>query len=154
MTTEPLYYFVFGVKWSDINKIVLKISGVTERQSMLLCPKNKQSIYIAISANANETDYMHPSLNDFVSDVTPNEVLDGGYHEVTFTFDTPTENSEVTNIWDKTWSKNIIYHEIMFYDGDNLLADYVPYYKGAGYMLDKKNNIVIRASDPDAYQFA
>ena len=80
--------------------------------------------------------------------------LTGGYHEVTFTFDTPTENSEVTNIWDAAWSKNIIYHEIMFYDGDNLLADYVPYYKGAGYMLDKKNNIVIRASDPEAYQFA
>lgn len=121
---------------------------------MLLCSKNKEKIYIAISKN--ETDYVHPSLNGFVANVVQNEVLDGGYHEVTFTFDTPTgnSNSEVTNIWDNMWSKNIIYHEIMFYNGDNLLADYVPYYKGAGYMLDKKNNVVIRASDPDVYQFA
>lgn len=152
--SEVTSYFTFGVKWSDINKIVLKISGVTEIQNMLLCSKNKQQTYIAIPSDINAANYAHPSLNNFVANVTKNEVLDGRYHEVTFTFDNPTENSEVINVWDKEWSKNIIYHEIMFYDGDNLLSDYVPYYKGAGYMLNKKNNTVIRASDPDEYQFA
>lgn len=152
--SEVTSYFTFGVKWSDINKIVLKISGVTEIQNMLLCSKNKQQVYIAIPSDINSANYAHPSLNNFVANVTKNEVLDGRYHEVTFTFDNPTKNSEVINVWDEAWSKNIIYHEIMFYDGDNLLADYVPYYKGAGYMLNKKNNTVIRASDPDEYQFA
>lgn len=83
-----------------------------------------------------------------------NEIVDGKYHEMIFTFEKPVKDTNISNIWDEVWSKNIIYHEIMFYDDDELLSDCAPYYKGAGYMLDKKNNIVIRASDPDAYQFA
>lgn len=83
-----------------------------------------------------------------------NEIVDGKYHEMIFTFEKPVKDTNISNIWDSVWSKNIIYHEIMFYDDDELLSDCVPYYKGAGYMLDKKNNIVIRASDPYAYRFA
>ena len=141
------------MKWNQINKIVLKISEVAQGSNMLLCAKDKRQLYIAIDANVNNEDYLHPSLNGFTADVTQKELIDREYHEVTFTFDTPIDNIEPANVWDLSWSKNIVYHEIAFYNGDELLADYVPYYKGAGYMLDKKNNVVIRATNPDDYEF-
>lgn len=142
-------YFTFGVKWNQVNKIVFKISGVTEKQNMFLCGSGIKTPYIAVS-----NEYLYPMLNSFSASIPVEEVLDGAYHEIVFTFSTPLLNSSIVNIWDEMWSKTIIYHEIAFYNGDDLLADYVPYYKGAGYMLDKKNNVVIRATNPEDYQFA
>lgn len=141
--------FTFGVKWNQVNKIVFKISGVKEKNNMLLCANGMSTPYIAVS-----DEYLHPSLIYFSASISAEEVLDGTYHEIVFTFDTPLVNGPIVNIWDSAWSKTIIYHEIAFYNGDDLLADYVPYYKGAGYMLDKKNNVVIRATNPEDYQFA
>lgn len=141
-------YFTFGVKWNQVNKIVFKISGVTEKQNMFLCGSGTTP-YIAVG-----NEYLYPMLNSFSASIPVEEVLDGAYHEIVFTFSTPLLNSSIVNIWDEMWSKTIIYHEIAFYNGDDLLADYVPYYKGAGYMLDKKNNVVIRATNPEDYQFA
>lgn len=116
---------------------------------MFLCGSGAKTPYIAVS-----NEYLYPMLNSFSASIPVEEVLDGVYHEIVFTFSTPLLNSSIVNIWDKNWSKTIIYHEIAFYNGDDLLADYVPYYKGAGYMLDKKNNVVIRATNPEDYQFA
>ena len=143
-------YFNFGIKWNQVNKIVFKISGVTERNNnMLLSGSSMSTPYIALS-----NGYLYPMLNNFSASISAEEVSDGEYHEIVFTFDTPLSNRSIVNMWDGTWSKTIIYHEIAFYDGDDLLADYVPYHKGAGYMLDKKNNVVIRATNPEDYQFA
>ena len=144
-------YFNFGVKWNQINKIVIKISGVTERNCMFLCGVDKSKIFIAIGT---DNSWYIASLNNFAANISYDEVLDGLYHEIIFTFDNPSMNASIGNVWDTQWSKNIVYHEIIFYNGDNLIADYVPYYKGAGYMLDKKNNVVIRATNPEDYQFA
>lgn len=105
--------------------------------------------YIALS-----NGYLYPMLNNFSASISAEEVSDGAYHEIVFTFDTPLSNRSIVNMWDGTWSKTIIYHEIAFYNGDDLLADYVPYYRGAGYLLDKKNNVVIRATNPEDYEFA
>ena len=146
-------YFAFWVKWNQVNKIVFKISGVTEKQNMLLCGSSMNTPYIAVN-NEYYPSFVGASLNNFSASISAEEVLDGEYHEIVFTFDTPRLNKSIVNIWDGIWSKNIVYHEIAFYNGDELLADYVPYYKGAGYMLDKKNNVVIRATNPDDYQFA
>ena len=142
--------FVFGVKWNQIDKIVLKASGITSTlYNMFFCPSDITAPYIAI----NNT-FLIPLLNEFNCNFSENQILNGEYHEIVFTFDKPTKDMTISNVWDAKWSKNIIYHEIMFYDGENLLADYVPYYKGAGYMLDKVNHVVIEASDPESYQFA
>lgn len=85
--------------------------------------------------------------------MTQDDICDGQFHKIIFKFDISNHDFNIVNVWDDVWSKNIIYHEIEFYNGDELLADYVPYYKGAGYMLDKKNNVVIRATNPDDYEF-
>ena len=148
MTSE----FIFPVKWNQVNKIVLKISGISSNQSIFVCGANQQNIWIGLN---NDGVMSMIGLKKAVYNGAPeNEIVDGKYHEMIFTFEKPVRDTNISNIWDSVWSKNIIYHEIMFYDDDELLSDCVPYYKGAGYMLDKKNNIVIRASDPYAYQFA
>lgn len=142
--------FVFGVKWNQIDKIVLKASGITSTlDNMFFCSSDITTPYIAI-----DNTFLIPLLNEFNCNFSENQILNGEYHEIVFTFDKPTKDMTISNVWDARWSKNIIYHEIMFYDGENLLADYVPYYKGAGYMLDKVNHVVIEASDPESYQFA
>lgn len=141
---------MFGVKWNQIDKIVLKASGITSTlYNMFFCSSDITTPYIAI-----DNTFQIPSLNEFNCNFSENQILNGEYHEIVFTFDKPTKDMTISNVWDAEWSKNIIYHEIMFYDGENLLADYVPYYKGAGYMLDKVNHVVIEASDPESYQFA
>ena len=118
---------------------------------MFLCGVDKSNIFIAIGTDSS---WYIASLKNFDANISYDEVLDGLYHEIVFTFDNPSMNASIGNVWDTQWSKNIVYHEIIFYNGDNLIADYVPYYKGAGYMLDKKNNVVIRATNPESYQFA
>lgn len=144
--------FIFPVKWNQVNKIVLKISGISSNQSIFVCGANLQNIWIGLN---NDGVMSMIGLKKAVYNGAPeNEIVDGKYHEMIFTFEKPVKDINISNVWDSVWSKNIIYHEIMFYDDDELLSDCVPYYKGAGYMLDKKNNIVIRASDPYAYQFA
>lgn len=147
MTSE----FIFPVKWNQVNKIVLKASGITEGQNIFFCGEGTKQPWIGLYAKKN---WGFLGIRNGTCNLTSDDILDGQFHEMIFTFEKPVEDTNISNIWDRSWSKNIIYHEIMFYDDDELLSDCVPYYKGAGYMLDKKNNIVIRASDPDDYEFA
>ena len=144
--------FIFPVKWNQVNKIVLKISGISSNQSIFVCGEGAREPWIGL--NNDGVMSMIGLKKAEYSGAPENEIVDGKYHEMIFTFEKSVKHINISNIWDSVWSKNIIYHEIMFYDDDELLSDCVPYYKGAGYMLDKKNNIVIRASDPYAYQFA
>ena len=144
--------FIFPVKWNQVNKIVLKISGISSNHSIFVCGANRQNIWIGLN-NDGVMNMMGLKKAEY-NGAPENEIVDGKYHEMIFTFEKPVKDINISNIWDSVWSKNIIYHEIMFYDDDELLSDCVPYYKGAGYMLDKKNNVVIRATNPDDYEFA
>ena len=144
-------YFTFGVKWNQINKIVLKASGITEKQNIFFCGEGAKQPWIGLDHN-KVLSFL--GIKNGTCNLTSDDILDGQFHEMIFEFDISTSELNIVNVWDVSWSKNIIYHEIMFYDGDELLADYVPYYKSAGYMLDKKNNVVIRATNPDDYEFA
>lgn len=139
------------MKWNQINKIVLKASGITEKQNIFFCGEGAQQPWIGLD---NNKILVFLGIKNGTCNLTSDDILDGQFHEMIFEFDISTSELNIVNVWDVVWSKNIIYHEIMFYDGDELLADYVPYYKGAGYMLDKKNNVVIRATNPDDYEFA
>ena len=144
-------YFTFGVKWNQINKIVLKASGITEKQNIFFCGEGAKQPWIGLD-NAGVLSYL--GLKNGICNLTSDDILNGQFHEIIFEFDICGSELNIVNVWDLSWSKNIVYHEIAFYNGDELLADYVPYYKGAGYMLDKKNNVVIRATNPDDYEFA
>ncbi len=139
------------MKWNQINKIVLKASGITQTNHIFVCGKGAKQPWIGLN-NVGVLSCI--GLTNGTCNLTSDDILDGQFHEMIFEFDISTSELNIVNVWDVSWSKNIIYHEIMFYNGDELLADYVPYYKGAGYMLDKKNNVVIRATNPDDYEFA
>ena len=139
------------MKWNQINKIVLKASGITEWQNIFFCGEGANQPWIGLYANKA---WGFSGIRNGTCNLTSDDILDGQFHEMIFEFDISNSDFNIVNVWDSAWSKNIIYHEIAFYNGDELLADYVPYYKGAGYMLDKKNNVVIRATNPDEYQFA
>lgn len=139
------------MKWNQINKIVLKASGITDKQNIFFCGEGAKQPWIGLDANES---LVFLGIKNGTCNLTSDDILDGQFHEMIFEFNISSSELNIVNVWDFSWSKNIIYHEIMFYDGDELLADYVPYYKSAGYMLDKKNNVVIRATKPDDYEFA
>lgn len=139
------------MKWNQINKIVLKASGITQANHIFVCGKGTKQPWIGLN-NTGVLSYL--GLANGTCNLTSDDILDGQFHEIIFEFDICNSELNIVNVWDLSWSKNIVYHEIAFYNGDELLADYVPYYKGAGYMLDKKNNVVIRATNPDDYEFA
>ena len=145
-------YFTFGVKWNQINKIVLKASGITEGQNIFFCGEGAKQPWIGLLYADKALAF--EGIRNGTCNLTSDDILDGQFHEMIFEFDISNSDFNIVNVWDSAWSKNIIYHEIAFYNGDELLTDYVPYYKGAGYMLDKKNNVVIRATNPDDYEFA
>lgn len=139
------------MKWNQINKIVLKASGITEEMNIFFCGEGTKQPWIGLDTNKA---WGFLGIRNGTCNLTSDDILDGHFHEMIFEFDISSPKLNVVNVWDNAWSQNIVYHEIAFYNGDELLADYVPYYKGAGYMLDKKNNVVIRATNPDDYEFA
>lgn len=140
--------FDFGVTWAQCNKIILKASGVDSlRQNMLFTGGEMQQPYIAIGTDA----VIFSTLRDTGSYGFSTDIKNGIYFEIGLTF-LATSQKNICNIWDSPWSKKIIYHEIMFYSNDTLLADFVPDITNSDRMYDKVSGTYIVASESGVYQ--
>lgn len=140
--------FNFGIKWSECNRIVLRASGMNDiTRNMLFCGGPIIIPYIAI----NSSKVISSGLSNFEWSGYSNEIKDGRKFEMDFRFP-PTSSNPVCNIWDSNWSKQIIYHEILFYKDDTLLADFIPDTSNADRMYNKVNGQYITASELGVYE--
>ena len=142
--------FNFNVKWNEINKIILRESGINDfANNMFFAGINRQYPYISIGSSGS---FNVKDIEEFSCNLEVGDIADGNYHEIIFTFKKPNSDIEITNIWDESWSKEIVYHNIQFWDGDTLVRDYIPYSKNADYMYDRIGKTFVQATIPGVYQ--
>ena len=142
--------FNFNVKWNEINKIILRESGINDfANNMFFAGINRQYPYISIGSSGS---FNVRDIEEFSCNLNSRDIADGNYHEIIFTFKKPNSDIEITNIWDESWSKEIVYHNIQFWDGDTLVRDYIPYSKNADYMYDRIGKTFVQATIPGVYQ--
>ena len=140
--------FNFGLKWTDCNRIILKASGMNElTYNMFFCGGLETNPFIGLRSSKIESS----NLSNFEYSGYSNEIIDGRKFEIDFRFSSTMLNP-VCNIWDSVWSKQIIYHEILFYKDDTLLADFIPDTSNADRMYNKVNGQYITASELGVYE--
>ena len=142
--------FDFNIKWNEINKIILRESGINVfAYNMFFTGINQHTPYIS---SINGDSFNNKDIEEFSCNLNGEDIADGNYHEIIFTFKKPNSDIEITNIRDTAWSKEIVYHNIQFWDGDTLVRDYIPYSKNADYMYDRIGKRFIQATIPGVYQ--
>lgn len=70
-------YFTFGVKWNQINKIVLKASGITQTNHIFFCGEGTKQPWIGLN-NLGVLTYM--GLRSGTCNLTSDDILDGQFH--------------------------------------------------------------------------
>lgn len=131
--------FNFGVKWNEVNKIVLVADSITETQHIFFTTFTHELIGIYPDMRIRFNGLTNGQCN-----LTYDKITDGNKHEIIFTFDRPTSDREITNIWDAPWSKKIRYYRIGFYSDDTLVANFIP--DSENKMFDTVSKTYISAS--------
>lgn len=131
--------FNFGVKWNEVNKIVLVADSIAETQHIFFTTFTHELIGIY-----PDMRIMFNGLTNGQCNLTYAKITDGNKHEIIFTFDRPTSDREITNIWDAPWSKKIRYYRIGFYSDDTLVANFIP--DSENKMFDTVSKTYISAS--------
>lgn len=131
--------FNFGVKWNEVNKIVLVADSITKTQHIFFTTFTHELIGIYPDMRIRFNGLTNGQCN-----LTYAKITDGNKHEIIFTFDRPTSDREITNIWDVSWSKKIRYYRIGFYSDDTLVANFIP--DSENKMFDTVSKTYISAS--------
>lgn len=131
--------FNFGVKWNEVNKIVLVADSITKTQHIFFTTFTHELIGIYPDMRIRFNGLTNGQCN-----LTYAKITDGNKHEIIFTFDRPTSDREITNIWDAPWSKKIRYYRIGFYSDDTLVANFIP--DSENKMFDTVSKTYISAS--------
>lgn len=131
--------FNFGVKWNEVNKIVLVADSIAETQHIFFATFTHELIGIYPDMGIRFNGLTNGQCN-----LTYAKITDGNKHEIIFTFDRPTSDREITNIWDAPWSKKIRYYRIGFYSDDTLVANFIP--DSENKMFDTVSKTYISAS--------
>lgn len=131
--------FNFGVKWNEVNKIVLVADSITETQHIFFTTFTHELIGIYPDMRIRFNGLTNGQCN-----LTYDKITDGNKHEIIFTFDRPTSDREITNIWDAPWSKKIRYYRIGFYSDGTLVANFIP--DSENKMFDTVSKTYISAS--------
>lgn len=131
--------FNFGVKWNEVNKIVLVADSITKTQHIFFATYTHELIGIYPDMRIRFGGLTNGQCN-----LTYAKIADGNKHEIIFTFDRPTSDREITNIWDAPWSKKIRYYRIGFYSDDTLVANFIP--DSENKMFDTVSKTYISAS--------
>lgn len=131
--------FNFGVKWNEVNKIVLVADSIAETQHIFFTTFTHELIGIYPDMRIRFNGLTNGQCN-----LTYAKITDGNKHEIIFTFDRPTSDREITNIWDAPWSKKIRYYRIGFYSDDTLVANFIP--DSENKMFDTVSKTYISAS--------
>lgn len=131
--------FNFGVKWNEVNKIVLVADSITKTQHIFFATYTHELIGIYPDMRIRFGGLTNGQCN-----LTYAKITDGNKHEIIFTFDRPTSDREITNIWDAPWSKKIRYYRIGFYSDDTLVANFIP--DSENKMFDTVSKTYISAS--------
>ena len=131
--------FNFGVKWNEVNKIVLVADSIAKTQHIFFTTFTHELIGIYPDMRIRFNGLTNGQCN-----LTYAKITDGNKHEIIFTFDRPTSDREITNIWDATWSKKIRYYRIGFYSDDTLVANFIP--DSENKMFDTVSKTYISAS--------
>lgn len=131
--------FNFGVKWNEVNKIVLVADSVAKTQHIFFTTFTHELIGIYPDMRIRFKGLTNGQCN-----LTYAKITDGNKHEIIFTFDRPTSDREITNIWDAAWSKKIRYYRIGFYSDDTLVANFIP--DSENKMFDTVSKTYISAS--------
>ena len=132
--------FDFGVRWCDVNKIVLIADNITNiRNNMFFATFGAEWIGI------NER-IMFIGLSNGKSNLSFEQIVDGKKHEIEFTFDNTPSKNIISNFWDIKWSKKISYYRISFYKDDILIADFIPDETNSDRMLNTVTGEYITAS--------
>lgn len=131
--------FNFGVKWNEVNKIVLVADSIAKTQHIFFTTFTHELIGIYPDMRIRFNGLTNGQCN-----LTYAKITDGNKHEIIFTFDRPTSDREITNIWDASWSKKIRYYRIGFYSDDTLVANFIP--DSENKMFDTVSKTYISAS--------
>lgn len=131
--------FNFGVKWNEVNKIVLVADSIAKTQHIFFATFTHELIGIYPDMRIRFNGLTNGQCN-----LTYAKITDGNKHEIIFTFDRPTSDREITNIWDASWSKKIRYYRIGFYSDDTLVANFIP--DSENKMFDTVSKTYISAS--------
>lgn len=131
--------FNFGVKWNEVNKIVLVADSIAKTQHIFFTTYTHELIGIYPDMRIRFNGLTNGQCN-----LTYDKITDGNKHEIIFTFDRPTSDREITNIWDVSWSKKIRYYRIGFYSDDTLVANFIP--DSENKMFDTVSKTYISAS--------
>lgn len=131
--------FNFGVKWNEVNKIVLVADSITKTQHIFFTTFTHELIGIYPDMRIRFNGLTNGQCN-----LTYAKITDRNKHEIIFTFDRPTSDREITNIWDVSWSKKIRYYRIGFYSDDTLVANFIP--DSENKMFDTVSKTYISAS--------
>lgn len=145
-TNRATSSFTFLQKWKDVNKIILtaKIPNNSKEQNILFCTFNGP--YIGI--NPNEWQFVN-GLTNASATILPNDFVEDEVNTVEFTFSS-TSDSYISNVWDVTWSKEVTYYRISFYDAsNNLIGDYYP--TSLYTMYDTVSKTTISSSEEEGY---
>lgn len=134
--------FNFGVKWNEVNKIVLVADSIAKSQHIFFATFDRELIGIYPDMSVKFAGLTNGQCN-----LTSEQIIDGNKHEIIFTFDRPISDREITNIWDASWSKKIRYYRIGFYSDDVLIANFIP--ESENKMFDTVSKTYISASIKD-----
>lgn len=126
-----------AIKWSEANKIIVKVQNITSTNANDIyfsgwsSETSKQTPYIATrTSKANYLFGAQSGLTNYA--VSPNTVdpADLNANEFTLTFNsTSTADIFFGGWYDGAFSHPHKWYKVQFYNGDNLLADYVPCYR-------------------------
>lgn len=134
--------FNFGVKWNEVNKIVLVADSITKSQHIFFATFDRELIGVYLDMSIKFAGLTNGQCN-----LTSEQIVDGNKHEIIFTFDRPTSDREITNIWDISWSKKIRYYRIGFYSDDVLIANFIPDLENKMFDTVSKNYISASIKD-------
>lgn len=132
--------FDFGVRWCDVNKIVLIADNITSIEANIFFATFGHK-WIGINQRM-----IFNGLFNGKSNLSFEQITDGKKHEIEFTFDNTPSKEVISNIWDRSWSKKISYYRISFYKEDTLIANFIPDKTNSDRMLNTVTGEYITAS--------
>ena len=128
-----------SIKWSEVNKIIAKVQNITSSNANDIIfsgwssATSKQTPYIA--TRTSKANYLYGAQSGLTNyAVSPNTIAptDLNANELTFTFSSTSAIDIFVGAWyDSTFSHPHKWYKIQLYNGDTLLADYVPCYRKA-----------------------
>lgn len=144
--------FDFGVQWSSITKIIMVASGIeTDLRNIFFDGGYRKNPYIGYENKSMDIVVGNGLTGFSYSGITP-DIVDGREFVATFSFDRPSYNLTVHNLWDEFWTQRIIYHKISFFDGEFLVSEFIPDITNSDRMYDVVKGIYITASIPGIYK--